>query len=301
MLTERTINPGIILPDDFVHESAPSSGQPVVLPERGEDEWAGIEHKTAVLPDRGEDEWAEARGKKVVLPAHVHDSELMHSVFETKRGRKYFRIAWCIALYAVLILIWLPGVEMERKIYMATDEIAPTKRKVLRPPPEMPLKQVKMQQKRKVKVPMPDLTPDAPEPVIETQPEAQTAYFETDDWEIGVPDAPPPPQDTIARVGQIGVEAPIITRRVLPKYPEKAVKVRLTGYVILEAVLGKDGSVRDIKVLRGLGRGKFGFEEAAMDALKQWEFLPGSVNGNAADVRMTLKIDFMLMVGAGTG
>ena len=71
-------------------------------------------------------------------------------------------------------------------------------------------------------------------------------------------------------------------------------KIRLQGYVILEAILRKDGSVDDIKVLRGLGKGKFGFEEEAAKALQQCEFLPGKVNNKAADVRMTLKIDFVL-------
>jgi protein TonB len=92
----------------------------------------------------------------------------------------------------------------------------------------------------------------------------------------------------------VGVEPPVFTKKVTPDYPDKAVKIRLQGYVILEAILRKDGSVDDIKILRGLGKGKFGFEEAAAQALKAWQFLPGKVNGKPADVRMTLKIDFVL-------
>ena len=71
-------------------------------------------------------------------------------------------------------------------------------------------------------------------------------------------------------------------------------KVKLQGYVILEAILGKDGDIRDIKVLRGLGKGRFGFEDAATEALKKWQFLPGRLHGKPSDVRMTLKIDFVL-------
>ena len=92
----------------------------------------------------------------------------------------------------------------------------------------------------------------------------------------------------------VGVEPPIIIKRVMPLYPPKAVKIKITGYVILEAVLRRDGSVSDIKILRGLAQGKFGFEEAAADAVRQWEFLPGKVNGQNADVMMNLKIDFMI-------
>lgn len=103
-----------------------------------------------------------------------------------------------------------------------------------------------------------------------------------------------PTEDSIARVGQTGVTPPVFTKKTRPKYPERAMKIGLQGYVILEAVLRKDGSVTDMKILRGLGKGRFGFEEASMEALEQWQFKPGRVNGRAADVRMTLKIDFVL-------
>ena len=143
-----------------------------------------------------------------------------------------------------------------------------------------------------------DLTPDEPEPVIAFEDEPEPDLLDTD-WEIGIPDAPPPPprKDRIARVGQIGVEPPIFTKRVSPEYPFMALKVKVTGFVILEAVLRKNGDITDVKVLRGLGNGKFGFEERAVEALKQWEFLPGRVNNRPADVRMTLKIDFRISIG----
>ena len=101
-------------------------------------------------------------------------------------------------------------------------------------------------------------------------------------------------QEEVPRVGHENVEPPKFTHRVAPKYPDRAIKIKLEGYVILEAVMGKDGEIRDVVVLRGLGKGKFGFEENAIEALKQWEFVPGTVNGKPADVRMTLKIDFVL-------
>ena len=103
----------------------------------------------------------------------------------------------------------------------------------------------------------------------------------------------------MARVGQVGVEAPIFTRQTPPVYPDKGLLVRLEGYVLLEAILRKDGEIDDITVLRGLGKGKFGFEEAAIAALSQWEFIPGVFNDKPTDVRMTLKVDFKLMKPGG--
>jgi TonB family protein len=223
-------------------------------------------------------------------------SAVMEMVFNDAGSDKYMRLAVCIALYLVLAMLWMPGFSFGDKVFTVnTEEAQPQKRKVLKPPPEKPLERVQTKDRKTKKMPMPDLTPEEPEPVVEPDPPPEPEILPTDDWEIGIPDAPPEPQgDTIARVGQVGVEPPVFTKKVTPDYPDKAVKIRLQGYVILEAILRKDGSVDDIKILRGLGKGKFGFEEAAAQALKAWQFLPGKVNGKPADVRMTLKIDFVL-------
>ena len=237
--------------------------------------------------------------KKVITPEFEDGkdhSAFMQMAFEDAGSDKYFKLALCIALYAVLILIWLPGLSFGNKVWdVSTDENKPQKRKVLKPPPEQPLERVKTKEKLAKKMPMPDMTPDEPEPVVEPDDPPEPEVLPTDDWEIGIPDGPPQQAaDTIARVGQVGVEPPVFTKKVSPKYPERAVKIKLQGYVILEAILRKDGSVDEIEVLRGLGKGKFGFEEEAIKALRAWQFLPGKVAGSPADVRMTLKIDFVL-------
>jgi len=100
-------------------------------------------------------------------------------------------------------------------------------------------------------------------------------------------------KDEIARVGQTAVEPPTFLEKPAPVYPERAKEIQLQGYVILEAIFRKDGSVTDIKILRGLGKGKYGFEEASANALRQWKFKPGRVDGVPADVKMTVKIDFV--------
>jgi len=276
----------------------------VNLSEKMNREGSDSGHEAApILPEREDDGWSEARGKSLVLPEHNADeSEIMHAAFDTRASNRYYRIAWCAALYLVLGLLWMPEIRGDGKIHRVSSlDNQPVKRKVLRPPPEKPIEVVKTTEKKARKVPMPDATPDEPEPFIPPEPPPQPDVVWTDDWEIGIPDAPPAPpsgqEETIARVGEIGVEPPVITQRVLPDYPTKAMKVKMTGYVILEAVLRKDGNITDIKVLRQLGRGKFGFEEAAITALRKWQFLPGKVNNHPADVMMTLKIDFTISDG----
>lgn len=223
-------------------------------------------------------------------------SAIMDMAFADADSGKYMRLATCISLYVVLVILWMPGLSFSGRVFdVNKTDHKPQKRKVLKPPPEIPLERIKTKDKQTKRLPMPDLTPDEPEPVVEPDPPPEPDVLPTDDWEIGIPDGPPEPQgDSIARVGQVGVEPPIFTKKVSPRYPDRAVKIRLQGYVILEAILRKSGEVDDIKVLRGLGKGKFGFEDEATQALQQWEFLPGKVNGKPADVRMTLKIDFVL-------
>lgn len=226
-------------------------------------------------------------------------SEIMDIAFHHQfDGSRDFKIAWMIALYAVLAMIWAPGWSWGDKDYKVyrDEEFKPVKRKVLKPPVEVPVERVLTKKKSARKVPMPDLTPNDPEPIVEPEEPEIPEVVAGEEWEIGIPDAPPEPgpRDEIARVGMIGVESPIFTKKIHPDYPALGKRLKLTGYVLLEAVLRKDGSIDDIKVLRNIGEGRFGFEDKAIEALKKWQFMPGKVNGRPANVRMTLKVDFQL-------
>src|SRR3954469_19556975 len=64
------------------------------------------------------------------------------------------------------------------------------------------------------------------------------------------------------------VKAPIIIHRVEPVYTASARHDGVSGIVILEVVIGKDGRVKDAVVLKGLPEG---LSEAAVDAVRQWE------------------------------
>ncbi len=227
---------------------------------------------------------------------HEFESIAMNIAFEHAESDHYFRIGLCISLYFVLLLIWLPGINFDNKIVRVDlSDSKPVKRKVLKPPPQQPLERVITAEKHARRIPMPDVTPNDPEPMVEPDPPPVVEVMGPTDWEIGIPDAvPEPPEVQVARVGQVGVEPPVIVKRIQPEYPAMGYKIRMQGFVILEAVLRKDGKIDNIKVLRGLGKGKFGFEEEAVKALKKWQFLPGKVNDKPSDVMMTLKVDFAI-------
>ncbi|HEX9638993.1 MAG TPA: TonB family protein [Acidobacteriota bacterium] len=101
---------------------------------------------------------------------------------------------------------------------------------------------------------------------------------------------PPPPPSEPLRIGG-NVSSPEVISRMQPEYPALARAARVQGVVILEAVIRRDGSVGDIKVLRGL---RLGCTEAAVEALRQWRFKPGMQNGIPVDVYMTLTVNFKL-------
>lgn len=222
------------------------------------------------------------------------ESIAMQVAFSDVDRRSYVKLSLCIALYAVLALIWMPGIHLRNRVYEVTEKAHAAQRRImLRPPPVKPVETVQTKQKQAKRVPMPDRTPDEPEPQIAVVEQTAPTLVTTDDWEIGIPDSAPEGK-AVAVVGQAGVDAPIFLKKVPPKYPADGIQIRLQGYVVLQAILGKDGSVSDIRVLRGLGKGKFGFEQEAIDSLKQWTFLPGKLNGQPEDVRMNLRVDFIL-------
>jgi TonB family protein len=73
-----------------------------------------------------------------------------------------------------------------------------------------------------------------------------------------------------------------------PKYPHEAAAQKLQGPVVLEALIARDGSVADLKIVRGY----FVLSRAAIAAVKQWRFQPYVVNGRAAEMRTTITVDF---------
>ena len=116
--------------------------------------------------------------------------------------------------------------------------------------------------------------------------------------ESSMPPPPPPPPppgptswtlDGAARVGS-GVKAPMKIRDVRPVYPPIAIASRVQGVVILEARIEPDGRVGDVRVLRSIPL----LDQAAIDAVRQWQFTPTVLNGHAVPVVMTLTVAFTL-------
>jgi periplasmic protein TonB len=94
---------------------------------------------------------------------------------------------------------------------------------------------------------------------------------------------PPPPPPAPVRAAQIEQPKNII-------YPVIAQIAKVQGVVIIEATIGPNGKVQDVKVLRSHPL----LEAAALDAVRQWEFTPTLLNGSPVSVVMTVTVDFRL-------
>ncbi|MGP0098926.1 MAG: TonB family protein [Terriglobales bacterium] len=80
---------------------------------------------------------------------------------------------------------------------------------------------------------------------------------------------------------------------VAPTYPPDAGRARIEGAVVLMAVIGKDGSVEDVRIESGLPI----LAQAAMDAVKQWRYRPYLLNGEPVEVASRITINFTLSRG----
>lgn len=181
-------------------------------------------------------------------PEEIQDGTLANLVFlseEYRRDARILKIAGAVAVifHIVLFLIHFP--EMTKAAL--ADQRQKQKIFVVQQPkfkpPEVE-KKVEILKPRVVRVPIPDPTPDEPEPIRELQTDDQLPDLIPDDAIFGVPDAPPAPVDEgpIRVGGQI--KEPRKTREIKPVYPEIARKARIEGVVILEITVSKQGKVR---------------------------------------------------------
>jgi protein TonB len=86
------------------------------------------------------------------------------------------------------------------------------------------------------------------------------------------------------------IKEPKKIKDVRPVYPQIAQTAKVQGVVIIEATIGKDGSVKDAKILRSVAL----LDQAALDAVKQWKFSPTLLNGVPVEVLMTVTVNFTL-------
>ena len=76
----------------------------------------------------------------------------------------------------------------------------------------------------------------------------------------------------------------------MPVYPPDAKKAKVQGKVVLDAVIGKDGTVEKLTVVSGPDA----LQKSAMDAVRDWTYKPFLLNGEPVDVKTTITVTYSL-------
>jgi len=216
-------------------------------------------------------------------------------------GRKWYTVPLSLAAHVAAIVPLAFATLMATDTLPAVREyiaIAPDTAIPPEPPPPPPSTRREPEPR-----PNPDAAPTeapdriAPEPVI--PPDV------ADPVEIGVPGgvpggsfvsgetppAPPPPsvpQEPVLVGGN--VRPPVKVRHVAPVYPTIAQSARVQGTVILQAIIAPDGKVQDVKVLHSIPL----LDQAAIDAVRQWQYSATLLNDVPVAVIMTVTVTFTL-------
>ena len=103
----------------------------------------------------------------------------------------------------------------------------------------------------------------------------------------GLPTEAPAPAPEAIRIGG-RIKAPKQVHYVPPEYPLLAQQARVQGFVILEARVGVDGAVQDVKVLRSVPL----LDDAALAAVRQWRYRPLLLNGQPMPFILSVTVSF---------
>ncbi len=203
-------------------------------------------------------------------------------------------IAAAVLLHVVLFIVTFPqmrGVALrsgpKRQVYVV-QQIK------FEPPPPQATQQKPREKKKVKKIPIPDPTPDEPEPIISEEVDLpETDLTDLDAVVFGsnsIPSVPGGSGRWPMKIGS-GVLPPKKIYAPQPLYTEEARQARIQGVVILEAVIDEQGRVRNVKILKGLPEG---LSESAVKTAAEWEFEPATLQGEPVPVYFNLTIRFSL-------
>ena len=106
------------------------------------------------------------------------------------------------------------------------------------------------------------------------------------------PPPPPPPKAATPKRIRVGgqVESARLIFQPKPEYPPLAKMARIQGTVRLEAIISKDGTIQDLKVISGHPL----LVKAALEAVQRWRYQPTLLNGDPVEVVTEIDVNFTL-------
>lgn len=112
------------------------------------------------------------------------------------------------------------------------------------------------------------------------------------DFQAGTTPAQEAVSKTRTRQANLGADATagMLIRKINPVYPKAAKQKRIQGTVVLQAVIGKDGRIRDLRVISGPSE----LTQAAVGAVQQWQYRPYVLRGDIVEVDTQVAVKFEL-------
>jgi TonB family protein len=95
---------------------------------------------------------------------------------------------------------------------------------------------------------------------------------------------------TSARKVSAGTMAGNIHSKVTPVYPQEAKDGKISGSVVMHAIIGKDGAISQLDVISGPAE----LRQSALEAVKQWVYKPYLLNGQPTEVETTITVNYSL-------
>jgi protein TonB len=156
------------------------------------------------------------------------------------------------------------------------------------PPPVIPINQEIVKPTIGVPVPVPDSK--APEQTIMTQQELAQSMTPVGLGRGSGRDSLVIASDDLPGEGEFVYyeDEPVPVTQVTPSYPEFARDAQIQGTVVLHVLVGKDGRVKNVKVIRSVK----GLDQAATDAIKKWVFKPALSNNKPVAVWVEVPMAF---------
>jgi protein TonB len=93
--------------------------------------------------------------------------------------------------------------------------------------------------------------------------------------------------------GGEGVIPPAILSQEQPKFPRAAERMRVSGVVNLQVLVGVDGRVEEVRIVN-VSRSGVGFESASEEAVRKWRYRPATKDGVKVRMWLPVRIPFTI-------
>ncbi|MDD3592035.1 MAG: energy transducer TonB [Sulfurovum sp.] len=206
--------------------------------------------------------------------------------FNKERARNSALLSMAIGALLMMVLVVSFNAKVEKKEKKVKDPMRYVKMEKLPPKVEKPKPKPKPKPKAQPKAPLPDLGAMLGGLAMNI-PEFATGDIIGDGRSLLGDVA----ADTAMSEGTVDSKPRVVSRTPL-EYPAAAAKKRIKGYVVVNLLIGKDGSVELAKVIASNPAGVF--DQAALRGVRGWRFAPAKYKGNPVKVWAKQKVRFDL-------